>query len=174
MKEIDKLLWEEFKKKVPDTNIIEKIISEGGDINSIDDSKDTLLSDFLEDISYQVNYYEEDENSDLIPFSNNLPDKDDEEKLKLLFKYGINPNIYKEDSYSCLYDACVICLPEYVKILLENGARPNIKIAEEENFIDEMKMWICDDNDYRIVEDAIDRNKNMDIIIDMLKEYNIK
>ena len=28
-------------------------------------------------------------------------------------------------------------------------------------------------NAYRIVKDAIDRNKNMDIIIDLLKEYNI-
>jgi len=168
---IDKKLWEEFNKKVPNINIIEKIISEGGDINSLDNGS-TLLHRFLDNILEKVNFYETDKKGNIIPFSNNIPDKNDEEKLKLLFKYGINPNIYKEDDYSCLYTSCIICLPEYVKILLENGAKPDNN--KEENFIKLINEWIDDDNDFRNIKDDIDRNKNMNVIIDLLKENNRK
>jgi len=58
------------------------------------------------------------------------------------------------------------------KKLLENGAKPDNN--KEEDFTKLMNEWIDDDNYFRNIKDDIDRNKNMNVIIDLLKENNIK
>lgn len=119
---------------------------EDDDVENVDQEKIDQMSYICNDIKqlfdklfYEDNSLEEKEkyikyNKRLLNdrYRNNTPliiacNNGETDIVKLLLKYGADPNIQEYNDFTALMDACSKGYKEIVKILLENGADPNIK-----------------------------------------------
>ena len=150
--ELDKKLWEEFRKPSPDENIIKELLGKGANINSVNDIGDNLLIRSIMHI---------DKNSDL-----NI--------IKTLIELGININYADEDGFNCLFDAYLTNRSDLVELLLEKGAEPQHLSNESfETLLDwiETNRWF-----HTEIEKDVDINwiNNNDKIMNLLKAYGAK
>ncbi len=147
--EIDNLLFVELSKEDPSEKNIRKLISQGANINAIDNSDESLLINAI----------------------NFMHDGLDLKFIKLIVELGADVN-YTEDGLNCLYNAYFTNNPELVEFLLKSGANPNC-VSTEQDICLSILDWIEIDVIYEESRETVISEETMNII-QFIKDYGGK
>ncbi|MDR1543454.1 MAG: hypothetical protein LBS50_03385 [Prevotellaceae bacterium] len=148
---LDNALFNEVLSKNPSEQKICNLITNGANVNAIDNYDNSILMCLFGNMS-----------SGERPL--NLP------LVKLLIDLGVDLN-YEQDGTNCLYVACLTCKVALVELLLQSGANPNCIVDEPESLLDwaefEQRFATWDNYGQTYID-------GMGEIIDLLVKYGAK
>lgn len=149
-----------------DTELIKLAINRGANINCLDKNGESVLQKALEYIHERGLLIEKHYSKEELKEIETTNEKKCKETVDLLLSYGADVNLYGYKGMTPLRCAYNSRSPQMVKLLLENGASPNLNsYMDELEKPENVRSMILDDIDDLIYEDYRDEEGEIERII---------